>query len=125
MVCYGFYNEKFLIGDPGWGIIEYRENELDAIWKSKTLLVLKPGSGFVKKEDETHAKIDWVKALVKKDIPVLSIAAILGVLLALTGLAIAFFSQKLIDQILPQKDTGKLVAGLILFMLVLWAKACC
>ena len=122
MVCYGFYNEKFLIGDPGWGIIEYRENELDAIWKSKTLLVLKPGSGFVKKEDETHAKIDWVKALVKKDIPVLSIAAILGVLLALTGLAIAFFSQKLIDQILPQKDTGKLVAGLILFMLVLWAK---
>ena len=83
VICYGYYNEKFLIGDPGRGIIEYRENELDAIWKSKTLLVLKPGNGFVKKEDETHAKIDWVKALVKKDIPVLSIAAILGVLLAL------------------------------------------
>ncbi|MCX6239216.1 MAG: peptidase domain-containing ABC transporter [Bacteroidia bacterium] len=122
VVCYGYHNEKFLIGDPGWGIIEYREDELDAVWKTKALLMLTPNAGFVKKDDETRAKIGWVKALVKEDIPVLAIAAFLGVLLAFTGLAIAFFSQKLIDQILPQKDTGKLMVGLILLLLVLWAK---
>ncbi|MDO8927951.1 MAG: peptidase domain-containing ABC transporter, partial [Bacteroidota bacterium] len=122
VVCYGYSNGKFLIGDPGWGITEYGEDELDAVWKTKTLLMLKPNNDFVKKDDEMHAKIKWVKALVKDDIPILAIAAFLGILLALTGLAIAFFSQKLIDQILPQKDIGKLVAGLILFLLVLWSK---
>lgn len=122
VVCYSYLNGQFLIGDPGWGITEYGEEELEAVWKTKTLLMLIPGNGFVKKDDETRAKIKWVKALVKEDVPVLAIAAFLGVLLALTGLAIAFFSQKLIDQILPQKDVGKLVAGLVLFLLVLWSK---
>ena len=122
VVCYGYSEGKFMIGDPGWGITEYGEEELDTVWKTKALLVLKPNNDFAKKEDETRAKISWVKALVKEDVPVLAVAAFLGVLLALTGLAIAFFSQKLIDQILPQKDVGKLVAGLVLFLLVLWSK---
>jgi ABC-type bacteriocin/lantibiotic exporter with double-glycine peptidase domain len=47
IVCYGF-RDKFLIGDPGWGVTEYSEQELEAIWKSKTLLQLKPSEAFEK-----------------------------------------------------------------------------
>jgi ABC-type bacteriocin/lantibiotic exporter with double-glycine peptidase domain len=54
VVCYGFVNCRFILGDPGWGIIEYREEELEAVWQSKALLVLTPGVGFLKKEEQSE-----------------------------------------------------------------------
>jgi len=42
IVNFGFYNECFLLSDPSWGLIEYRDFELEAIWESKILLTLKP-----------------------------------------------------------------------------------
>ncbi len=42
IVLYGWNNNKFVIGDPRWGIIELREKELDKVWFSKTLLYLEP-----------------------------------------------------------------------------------
>lgn len=50
VVCYGYRNNKFIIGDPAWGIVEYRDEELEAVWKSKALLWLKPGNDFKKAE---------------------------------------------------------------------------
>ena len=50
VVCYGFEDHKFILGDPGWGIIEYREEELEAVWKSKALLMLKPDKTFIRKK---------------------------------------------------------------------------
>jgi ABC-type bacteriocin/lantibiotic exporter with double-glycine peptidase domain len=54
VVCYGFTNGRFVLGDPGWGIIEYREEELEAVWQSKALLVLKPDVGFLRKEEQSE-----------------------------------------------------------------------
>jgi len=48
MVCFGFEDGKFIIGDPGWGILKMSESEIDAIWKSKTLLKLEPTEKFEK-----------------------------------------------------------------------------
>lgn len=39
---YGWNNNKFILGDPHWGIIEYRMDELDAVWVSKTFLLVRP-----------------------------------------------------------------------------------
>lgn len=50
IVCYGYADERFILGDPSWGIIEYREEELEAIWQSKVLLTLKPNEGFLLKK---------------------------------------------------------------------------
>ncbi len=123
VICYGYNMGRFLIGDPGWGITEYQEDELEAVWKSKTMLKLHPGNSFIKKDKQTKLKIKWIKSLISEDIVVLSIGAVLGILLAVSGLAIAFFSQKLIDVILPSKDFRMLTIGLLILLVILFAKA--
>ena len=35
IVCWGFCNGKYIIGDPGRGILEMSEQELCAIWNNK------------------------------------------------------------------------------------------
>jgi ATP-binding cassette, subfamily C, bacteriocin exporter len=40
---YGWLNSKFIIGDPHWSIIEYRQDELEALWVSKSFLLIRPG----------------------------------------------------------------------------------
>jgi ATP-binding cassette subfamily B protein len=49
VICYGYQNGKFVVGDPSWGIIYYSENELESVWQSKTLLSLKPNENFKRK----------------------------------------------------------------------------
>src|SRR5690606_35957812 len=54
---------------------------------------------------------------------VLGIAAFLGIVISVLGLATAIFSQKLIDNILPEKETRTLILGLIIFAIILIARA--
>ncbi len=123
VVCYGYTNEKFIIGDPAQGVIFMTEPEVEVIWKSKALLKLMPGRNFKSREMERSKKFDWFLELIKPDIPVLGIAAFLGILISVLGLATAIFTQKLIDQFIPDKNMGNLVPGLIIFCLVLMARA--
>lgn len=50
-------------------------------------------------------------------------AAALGVAVAGLGLAMALFSQRLIDEILPKHDTQRLTLGLLLLAVLLLARA--
>ena len=50
IVCHGYAAERFILGDPSWGIIEYRKEELEAIWESKVLLTLNPEENFLLKK---------------------------------------------------------------------------
>ncbi len=123
VVCYGFETEKFTIGDPATGITEYTAKELKEVWKSKALLKLTPNKNFVTRKNESQSKRKWFLQLIKDDYPVLGIAAFLGVVISVLGLATAIFSQKLIDRILPEKDVRTLVLGVTVFGIVLLAKA--
>lgn len=123
VVCYGFENGKFTIGDPGWGITQYSEEELDAVWKSKALLKLMPGKNFVTQKNEAQNKRSWFLDLLKDDYPVLGIAAFLGIVISVLSLATAIFSQKLIDQILPEKNIRTLIFGVAIFGVILIARA--
>ncbi len=118
IVCYGF-EHKFVIGDPGWGITEYSEAELEAIWKTKALLQLKPGAGFETKSRTETDKWRWFKEMIRDDIPILGVAAFFGVIIAVLGLSIAIYSQKLIDEYLPQKEYDKIFTGLGLLAVLL------
>lgn len=111
VVCYGYKN-KFIIGDPGWGITEYGESELEAVWKSKALLQLKPGAHFETKKRIANDKWNWFKEMIRDDIPLLSVAAFFGVVIAVLGLSTAIYSQKLIDIYLPQRAHDKIFTGL-------------
>lgn len=121
IVCYGFENGKFIIGDPSKGITTYTKDELTKIWKSKTCLTLTPNKNFVKASETKQSKKQWFLNLLKEDSQLLGISVVIGVGVALLGMAMAIFSQKLIDDILPSQNTQKLVTGigLLAFLLLI------
>lgn len=123
VVCFGFEKGKFIIGDPSEKhIISFSEQELETVWQSKTLLTLVPTSDFVRQQADKKEQYQWLKNLVKQDVPILSVAFVLGVILAILGLATAFFSQKLIDDLLPSKDFTRIILGILLFFILLLAR---
>ena len=119
VICYGYENNKFIIGDPAKGIVNYTKEELKKIWKSKTCLTLTPNNNFVKSKTTTNNKKKWFIKLVKEDSKLISFSIILGLGIAMLGMAMAIFSQKLIDDILPSKDFTKLITGTILVAFLL------
>ncbi|MFY9153126.1 MAG: cysteine peptidase family C39 domain-containing protein [Prolixibacteraceae bacterium] len=124
VVCYGYRNNKFILGDPGFGIIEIGDDELEAVWKSKALLLLKPAKGFIRKENQSKRMFAWFRELIEEDVPVLLVAAFMGTVIAALGLAVAIYTQKLIDQILPSGNKELLYKSLVIFVVILLAKAC-
>jgi ABC-type bacteriocin/lantibiotic exporter with double-glycine peptidase domain len=123
VVCHGYKRNKYIISDPAAGIEEYTYNEIDKIWQSKALLKLYPGKDFIRKEQARTRKILWLKELIKKDINILSASLVLGIVISILGIAVAVFSQKLIDDILPNSRKGILIIGLILTILLLFIRA--
>jgi ATP-binding cassette, subfamily C, bacteriocin exporter len=126
VVCYGTVIQqselKFIIGDPGKGIAYLDQTELEKIWQSKTCLTLSPNENFKTSTDINNGKRKWILELIKQDFPLLSIAAVLGVAIAALGLAMAIFSQRLIDDILPKRNFTKLNLGIALVFALLVIK---
>lgn len=119
IVCYGYKDGVFIVGDPGKGITTYTKEELEAIWKSKTCLTLTPNEKFIKVAEEGKNKKKWFVKLLKEDYQVLYFSILLGLGIAILGMAMAIFSQKLIDDILPSKDFKKLITGIALVAFLL------
>ncbi|MCF6348902.1 MAG: cysteine peptidase family C39 domain-containing protein, partial [Flavobacteriaceae bacterium] len=119
LVCYGYENGKFKIGDPAKGITTYTKEELEKIWKSKTCLTLTPNENFVKATEAKKSKKEWFLKLLRKDYQLLGISIVFGVAVALLGMAMAIFSQKLIDDILPSQNSTKLITGIGLLAFLL------
>ncbi|MFH6965892.1 peptidase domain-containing ABC transporter [Flavobacterium sp. FlaQc-28] len=123
IICYG-YSEKdgFLIGDPAKGIAFLSIQELDKVWISKSCLTLEPNKNFVTEEAEKNIKLKWFLDILKEDYKLIWISILLGVFVAGLGLAMALFSQKLIDDILPSNNINKLISGIILLTILLSAR---
>lgn len=123
VVCYGFSGNIFTIGDPASGIQTMTPEEVANLWQSKTLLLLSPNEHFVRKEAQTAEKRRWVRALIEDDLTVLFVAFALGVAISLLSLSTAIFSQKLVDTILPNRDTTRLIIGLAMLGFLLLARS--
>ena len=121
VVCYGYENGRFIISDPGRGVKEMTEKELSEIWTRKCLL-LKPNASFIKKETLFEKKKSWIHDLIKEDYGLLGASVAIGLVIAILGMVMAIFSQKLVDDVLPSHNTTKLVAGIILVLILLLAK---
>jgi ATP-binding cassette subfamily B protein len=111
-----------IIGDPAKGITYMSFDDLSLIWQSKACLVLTPSPTLPNKQKVKTEQLSWLKSLIKKDINLLLIAAFLGICMAALGLAMAIFTQRLIDEFLPQKQVTKIFIGIGLVFLVLLAK---
>ena len=122
VVYYGYDTLKkhYIVSDPAQPITQYlTEEQLDKIWQSKSLLVIKPTEKLVPLSIRTQNQRIWFWQFVKEDKDLLIVAAILGILTAILGLSTAIFSQKLIDKILPDHDVVKLYAGIGLLLVLL------
>lgn len=119
VVCYGYKNGAFIIGDPAKGITTFSQEELEAIWKSKTCLTLQTNDAFVTAKTNSNDKKAWFLSLLKEDYKLLTFSVILGLGIAALGMAMAIFSQKLIDDILPSKDFKRLITGIVLVTFLL------
>jgi ATP-binding cassette subfamily B protein len=113
VVCFGHQDGKFWVSDPSSGILAWDEKTLLDVWKSRVLLQIKPLEDFQTQSRQTRYKWEWFKSLIAEDIPVLMVAAVLGTLMALTGLSTAIFSQRLIDDFLPNQNYQKAIWGVI------------
>ena len=111
-----------IIGDPAKGMMYISPDKLERIWQSKACLVITPNETFQKKKDINRSKKQWFQELVKPDIPLLLIAAAIGIAIAALGLTMAIFSQRLIDDFLPNKLHNKLYTGIGFVFLLLIAK---
>lgn len=123
IIYYGQEGANYIIGDPGRGILPMAKEELEVIWISKALLSLTPTEQFIQTAQNRQTQWQWFKKLIHEDTALLSIAAGLGVAVALLGLSMALFSQKLLDDILPKQNTEKLTLGLLLLAVLLLARA--
>ncbi len=126
LVCYGTvtYNSeiKFIIGDPGKGITYIGRNDLEKIWLTKSCITLAPNDTFIKEKVLNNRKWQWIKQLLIEDFSILGVAAGIGIAIAILGLVMALFSQRLIDDILPKKDLIKLNLGVVLLIILLLLK---
>ncbi len=122
VVCYGFDGEHFLVGDPAAGVHARTPDEIDDIWQSKALLTLEPTEDFAKAETVRKERWKWLWQLVREDANILGLAAALGLAISILSLSTAIFSQKLIDEILPNEDEVRLLVGLGLLAFLLVAK---
>jgi ATP-binding cassette, subfamily C, bacteriocin exporter len=123
LVCYGKDSNGYHLMDPAVGKRIYSENELDEIWKSRALMISKPTANFQTKSEHAKNKKKWILDLVRPDLPILLISGFLGLIVTILGLSVAVFSQKLIDELLPNEDWDKLVLGLVLLTILLLGRS--
>ncbi len=124
LVCY-VYDEKkdtFLVSDPAERALKsIPSDELEQMWESHTLLLVKRTDQFqIAKKETIWQQLKWMYDFTRPDFNLLFTSLILGVFVSILGLSIAVFSQKLIDVILPERDVFRLYvgAGLLLFLLL-------
>ncbi|EJG01346.1 peptidase domain-containing ABC transporter [Flavobacterium sp. F52] len=123
VICYKYSEiEGFLVGDPSVGIYNLSIEQLENFWKSRTCLILEPNDTFLTQKKEKDNQKKWFLNLLKEDYKLIWISVLLGVFVAGLGLAMALFSQKLVDDILPSNNIKKLISGIILLAVLLSAR---
>ncbi|AZQ64758.1 peptidase domain-containing ABC transporter [Flammeovirga pectinis] len=121
IVFYGYNSENnsFIIGDPARGIKVYTEEELSEVWISKTILVLEKTDKFQLNKNKKENRKKWFLDIIDEDKNYLISGGFLGVIIAVLGLSMSIFSQRLIDYILPSNDLTKLILSIGLLFILL------
>ncbi|WP_300684929.1 peptidase domain-containing ABC transporter [Chryseobacterium sp.] len=125
VICYSYDstgNNKFLIGDPAKGLEYWTREYLEKVWQSGTCLTLKPNDQFQKKQKIQKDKKAWLRSLIKEDQESIYYIIILGFIFTLLGMSMSVFSQKLIDDILPEKKIQLLILSISFLGFLLLAR---
>jgi len=118
VVIYQITEKELTIGDPGKGVYKLSKEEFLKIWKSKSVVLLKPEKKLYSKKSVSWVK--WISEYLKKEEVWLYQSIFLGVLYTALGLLTSFFVQKLIDEYIPEKNLERTIyTGLFLLLLLL------
>ncbi|MFN7600981.1 MAG: peptidase domain-containing ABC transporter, partial [Bacteroidota bacterium] len=123
VVCYGTDGANFLIGDPEDGIKLMSSEELDLIWRTKALLIFKTKSNFVTRSKIAQQKYRWIRNIVREDYTLILIAIVIGIFISFLNFSTVIFTEKLVDNLIPSKDTSTIVAGLFAWIALMSFKA--
>ncbi len=103
IICYEAAEDHFTIADPATGKLErWNLQKLDSLWISKTCLFLEP-KNIKKTSNQILKNIKILLSFIKPDSQLLFSIIALGLISAVLGLFLSFFSQQLIDNILPKR----------------------
>ena len=120
IVLYAWLQNKFIVGDPQWGIIEYREDELSAIWKSKALMLMQPGDSFVSKKERLKLKRKSFFELIEGHKRVLWVLGIFGLISSALSIIILRYLINNADFVFELQDKQVfLKTSLVLVVLLL------
>ncbi len=108
-----------LIGDPARGMVRMTAEELEKIWIGRTVLLLEPGEGLSRWQDQRKKKWRWLWDSMNEDVHLLYVALAIGAVCALLNLSTAIFSQQLVDRILPGRKMNTLYVGLAALALLM------
>lgn len=123
VVNYGFKDGYFIISDPSEGVTLVAPEELDKLWKSKALLLVKNGPEFINRSQKRVHMFRWLWEVAEKDMLILTVAIMLGLVVAILGLSTAIFTQRLIDVFLPEKELVTVFVGLGLLLFLLTVRS--
>jgi len=115
---FGYNKSVFIIGDPSKGIIEIAEEELKSMWKTNTCLSVSHEKGYVNKKNRFERSKFLIK-LLREDFSIIITSIIIGLFIAILGISIAVFTQKLIDEIIPEEDKTRLILSLVIVFVLL------
>lgn len=118
IVLYRYDGKNFIIGNPATGIEKLSEKELEKIWASKALLTIKPTENSKSQPYTKRNKINWFFETLKADIPYFIISIMIGVVISFLTLAVTFFSQKLIDNFLPNEKYEQIIWGFVFLLFI-------
>lgn len=124
VLCFSYEGSKFIVFDPAKGLIHLSTDELDSIWKSHYCLILEPTNKIVSKVSISEIKKKWINNLIKKDYGILGSSIAIGLVISVLGMTTAIFSQKMIDELIPNKEYTKLWMGILLLLVLLGARIC-
>jgi len=122
MVNFGFERGKFIIWDPGAGLTNMTESELEKIWLSRKCLEIVPNSTFRSEKENKYSKIAWLRKAIAPEKEMLLASIGIGILISALGLVMALFTQKLIDKILPSHQMNVLIISSLLVFILLCSR---
>lgn len=122
ILYYGYdqTSNEFIIGDPAIGIQYYTEEFLTSAWKTRTLLTLSPNSEFKKNNtDYSYHRRVLLKEIISPDGYLLLMTFFLSLFTTLLGFTTALFTQKLIDDVLPDKNVYTLFSYIFIYLIII------
>lgn len=119
IVSYGFKEGRFVVWDPSKGLTLITETELEKIWKSKKCLGLVPNNTFISESENRSVKKYWILKAIKPEKDLLITSVVIGILISSLGMAMAVFTQKLIDKIIPSGEINVLIISSVLVLALL------